>query len=123
MQSWEFILAAGRILLGGFFAVAGFHHFSSIPQISAAMAKRGVPAARAVLVAGSVFQIAAGVLLAVGIQVRASALGLVVFTIAASIMLVNFWSLEGPARESAVSTWKTNLALIGGLLITAARGQ
>jgi putative oxidoreductase len=123
MQSWEWILAAGRILLGGFFAVAGFHHFSGVPQISAAMAKRGVPAARAVLIAGSLFQIAAGVLLAIGIHVRASALGLVAFTVAASIMLVNFWSLEGAARESAVSTWKSNLAIIGGLLVAAAQGR
>jgi len=118
----DLVLAIGRFLLGGFFVVAGIHHFFSVPQVSHAMAQRGVPAATLVLLFGTVFQIAAGVLLLAGVLVQLAALGLVVFTITASIMLVDFWNKEGPARESALNTWKTNLAIIGGLLIAAARG-
>jgi putative oxidoreductase len=43
-----------------------------------------------------------------------------VFTILASILFLNFWMLEGTARAKSVGTWRTNLALIGGLLIAAA---
>jgi len=100
----DLLLMAGRVLLGGFFVVAGIHHFFSIPQISAAMAQRGVPAATPVLLIGSVFQIVAGALLLAGFCVPAAALGLVVFTFAASIMLVDFWNKEGTARESALAT-------------------
>jgi putative oxidoreductase len=110
----------GRLLLGAYFAVAGVHHFSTLAPLTQAMAARGVPAARAVLVVGSVFQTAAGIALALGFVPACAALGLVVFTILASILFCNFWSMEGAPRETAIGTWKTNLALIGGLLIAAA---
>lgn len=110
----------GRLLLGAYFAWAGIHHFTALAPISAAMAARGVPAARAVLVIGSIFQTVCGLALIFAFWPAWAALGLVLFTIAASTMLLNFWSMQGDARASAVSTWKTNLALIGGLLIAAA---
>ena len=34
--------------------------------------------------------------------------------------VLNFWSMQDTARANAIGTWKTNLALIGGLLIAAA---
>lgn len=110
----------GRVLLGGLFVLGGIQHFTSFPAVSEGMVKRGVPMARLVLVVGSIFQIACGVLLMLGLWVTAAALGLVVFTLAASAMFMNFWRLGGEARAGAIGGWKTNLALIGGLLIAAA---
>lgn len=112
----------GRLLIGAYFALAGIHHFRMIPQISQAIAARGVPAAKLVLLTGSTLQIVAGVLLAAGVFVRCAAWALIVFTITASILLVDFWNKRDAARETAVGTWKTNLALIGGLLVVAATG-
>jgi putative oxidoreductase len=110
----------GRALLGAYYAWAGIHHFSSLAPISAAMTARGVPAARAVLVIGSIFQTVCGLVLIFGFWPAWAALGLVLFTIVASIMLVDFWNKQGDARAGAIATWRTNLALIGGLLIAAA---
>ena len=117
------LLALGRLLLGGLFVVGGLHHFFIIPQLTDAIAARGVPFPRIVLIVGSVFQAVAGALLMLGFFVPAAALGLVVFTLLASVMLVNFWSLEGPARETASNVWKSNLAIVGGLLIAAAQAM
>lgn len=109
----------GRVLLGGLFVLGGIHHFTSWPAVSGAMVTRGVPMACLVLAVGSVFQILCGSLLMIGLWVTAAALGLVVFTLVASAMFMNFWSMQGEARTGAISGWKTNLALIGGLLIAA----
>ena len=117
------LLALGRLLLGGLFVVGGLHHFFIIPQLTDAIAARGVRFPRIVLIVGSVFQAVAGALLMLGFFVPAAALGLVVFTLLASVMLVNFWSLEGPARETASNVWKSNLAIVGGLLIAAAQAM
>jgi putative oxidoreductase len=114
------LLIVGRLLLGGLFVYGGVHHLFTIPAITEAMIARGVPAARLVLLAGSAFQFIAGLLLMIGVFVAPAALGLVVFTVAASIMLLNFWDMEGPAREAAKNVWQSNLAIIGGLLIAAA---
>jgi putative oxidoreductase len=61
-----------------------------------------------------------GVALVLGFWPAWAALGLVLFTVVASIMFLDFWSMQGDARSGAIGTWKTNLALIGGLLIAAA---
>ena len=75
------------------------------------------------LLVGSAFQFVAGLLLILGLFVAPAALGLVLFTFAASAMLLNFWDLEGPAREAAINVWQSNLAIVGGLLIAAAHAM
>jgi Predicted membrane protein len=113
----------GRLLLGAYFAWAGIHHFTSLQPIAASMTARGVPAARGVLVIGSIFQTVCGLALIFGFSPAWAALGLVLFTIVASIMFLDFWNKEGEARAGALSSWKTNLALIGGLLLAVAFGS
>jgi putative oxidoreductase len=120
MQSSQWLLVVGRVLLGGLFVWGGIHHFFIIPSLSSVLAARGVPVARFALIAVSLFQIGAGVLLMLGQYVAPAALGLVLFTIVASILMLNFWSLEGPARDAARTGFQTNVAIIGGLLIAAA---
>ena len=110
----------GRLLLGGLFVVGGIHHFFMLPGITQALAARGVPAAKLVLLLGSMFQILAGLALIVGFYPMWAALGLVAFTLAASVLLVNFWGMDGPTRANAITTWQSNLAIIGGLLVAAA---
>jgi putative oxidoreductase len=118
----ESLIVLGRVLLGGFFVAAGIRHFFITPSVRAALAARGAPAPMLLLMTGTIFQIGAGLLLMAGILVRPAALGLVAFTIAASVLLLNFWSLQGAAREAAMNGWKSNLAIIGGLLVAAADG-
>ncbi|ARO25556.1 DoxX family protein [Rhizobium sp. TAL182] len=88
--------------------------------ITDAIEARGIPFVKWVLISGSVFQIAAGLLLMLGLFVAAAAFGLIIFTLAASVMLLNFWDMEGTARDSAINSWKSNMAIIGGLLTAAA---
>lgn len=119
----EVLLVLGRFLLGGLFVYGGVHHLFAIPALTEAIAARGVPAPRLVLLVGSAFQFVAGLLLILGLFVAPAALALVLFTLTASVMLVNFWDMEGPARDAAVNVWLSNLAIVGGLLITAAHAM
>lgn len=114
------LLALGRVLLGGLFVVGGVRHFFIVDIITPMIAARGLPKPKLVLYAGSVFQIAAGLLLMLGLWVVPAAFGLIIFTVAASVMLLNFWDMDGPARQSALSTCLSNGAIVGGLLIAAA---
>jgi putative oxidoreductase len=85
------------------------------------MEVRGVPAAPLVLIVGSLFQIVAGLMLMLGVYAGWGALGLVVFIVIATIMFLNFWDLEGPARDAARAGFQSNMAILGGLLIAAAQ--
>lgn len=115
------LLVVGRLLLGGLFVFAGVRHMFLIPVLTQAIAARGVPFPRLVLLAGSSFQFVGGVLLIVGQWMPAAAFGLIVFTIAASVMLLNFWDMDGPARQNIINAWLSNMAIVGGLLVTAAQ--
>jgi putative oxidoreductase len=121
IETSEILWRLGRFLLGGLFVAGGIRHFFIIPDLAEMMKTRGVPFPKQVLIAGSGFQLVCGLLFILGISVALAAAGLIVFTVSASIMLLNFWSLdEGPEREGLMNAFMTNIAMIGGLLIAAA---
>jgi putative oxidoreductase len=111
---------AGRALLGALFVAGGLRHCFILPVLTQAIAARGVPAARSVLIAGTALQITAGGALMFGLYPIWAVVGLIVFTLAASVMLLNFWSMEGAERVNAVNAWWSNIGIIGGLLVVAA---
>ncbi len=117
------LVLLGRLLLGGLFVFGGVRHLFLIPVLTQVIAARGVPCPRIVLLAGSAFQFVAGLLVILGLFVPSAAFGLVLFTLAASIMLLNFWDMEGQPRQNTINVWLSNIAIIGGLLVTAAQAM
>jgi len=115
----HWMLIAGRILMGGFYVVAGVHHFFLLEPLAQLISARKIPAPRLILIVGSLFQSVAGLLLALSVASMWAALGLIIFTLIASVMLLNFWDQAGEQRRSALTQWQCNLALIGGLLALA----
>lgn len=110
----------GRVLLGSLFLIGGLHHLPIFSALSARLAQRGVPLPRLVLGVGTAWQTVLGVLLVLGLWVPWAALGLVGFTVVASLLLLDFWTLKGPERAAALNQFLTNIAVIGGLLYAAA---
>ncbi len=110
----------GRIGVGGLFVLGAVHHYVEFAPIAQQMADRRLPFPRALLVIGSIFQASCGLLLMVDTYATYAALGLVLFTVVASTMLLDFWNMTGPQRQAAITTWQSNIAIIGGLLVAAA---
>lgn len=119
-MSADLIVLVGRVLLGGMFVAAGLRHLMIVPVLTAAINARGVPFPRIMLLAGTGFQIVAGLALVLGFFVTWAALGLILFTVVASVLLVNFWDKEGEERIALTNAFQTNIGLIGGLLLAAA---
>jgi len=118
-MSVDLMVLVGRILLGGMFVVAGLRHLRIVPVLAPAVAARGMPFPRAVVLAGTGFQIVAGLALVLGFFVTWAALGLVLFTIVASGLLLDFWDKQGEERTALANVFQTNIGLIGGLLLAA----
>lgn len=114
------LIVVARILVGALFIIGGIRHFPALDPMSAAMSARGVPQAKLVLVAGSIYQIVLGIALALGLLVTASALGLILFTALATFMMLNFWDKEGGERNALFNGFLSNVAICGGLLALAA---
>lgn len=118
------LVALGQLLLGALFVYGGINHFFIAPKVAPMIEARGVPFPHLTLYAGSIFQAVCGACLMLGILVAPAALGLVAFTIAASVMLVNFWDLpEGETREMLNGVFASNAAIVGGLLVAAAQAM
>ena len=113
-------LVVGRLLLGGIFVFGGIEHYFVAKPVLGIMGRRGVPMPLAVLIVGSVFQAALGLMLMLGVYVAWASLGLVVFTIAATLMFLHFWDMEGAERVAAQNNATVNVGVIGGLLVLAA---
>lgn len=116
------LIALGQLLIGALFVYGGLTHFGPasekiIPLIEA----RGIPMPRQALYVASVFQLVCGACLMLGVLIVPAALGLVLFTIVASVAMANFWDQPpGEAREMMQNVWASNVAIVGGLLLAAA---
>ena len=111
--------ALGALLIGGVFVWAGIEHFVKFRAMTEYLTARQFPAPVVLLAAGSALEIVAGSLLAMGIAMPFAAAALVVFTLAANMLLLRFWACEGLERQTLRSAFLVNFAVIGGLLLAA----
>lgn len=112
----------GLILIGGVFAWGGVHHFLHFRTTAAWLASRKWPAPAVLLTLGSLLQIAGGLALMVGQYVQIAALALILFTVVASVTLLDFWNQPDDARTTAQNGFTANIALIGGLILACSIG-
>lgn len=112
------LIALGQLLIGALFVYGGLSHFGpAAEKIIPLFEARGVPMPRQALYVASVFQLVCGAGLMLGVLIVPAALGLILFTIAASVVMANFWDMP---REALQNVWASNIAIIGGLLLAAA---
>lgn len=75
MSDQSLLTHLGYALLGLFYVAGGVYHFKHFSELSAALCTRRIPLPGVTLVLGSVFQIAAGLMLTLQVGVRFSAIG------------------------------------------------
>jgi len=122
MMESDVLVIFGRVLLGGLFVLGGVRHFGELGPLTEAVRARGVPLPRASLIGASLFQIVAGAMLMFGLFVPWAVAGLIAFTLVSSTVMLDFWNKPAEARNGMINVWCSNIAIIGGLLITAAAG-
>lgn len=110
----------GFILLGGVFVWAGLEHFLRFRALAGQLGEHGFPAPGPLLAAGSLLEVTAGLCVVLGFHRSYAAAALIVFTVAASALALNFWRYSGPQRQGLRSAFIINFAVVGGLLLAMA---
>jgi len=113
----------GRLLLSALFIVSGIWHITHFPTTVAYFNRIGVPVAEAMGVITILVELGGGILLAVGWRRRWVAWFLAGFVVVATAMGHRFWEADPSRFFGEMNNFLKNLAIIGGLLIFAARDK
>jgi uncharacterized membrane protein YphA (DoxX/SURF4 family) len=81
-----------------------------------------IPLTPILLLVATLFELLGGLSVLLGVKEKLGATLLVLFLIPTTILLHQFWFVEGAAREAQLAHFLKNLAIIGGLLMIILQG-
>jgi putative oxidoreductase len=113
---------AGRALLALLFIPAGFGKIAGFAGVTGYIASKGLPLPAVGTAIAIAVELGLGLLLLVGWRTRLAALGIAVFTLAASFIFHAYWGAPAEQVMAEQMNFFKNLAISGGLLAIAAFG-
>ncbi|MDP3739190.1 MAG: DoxX family protein [Hyphomonadaceae bacterium] len=117
----ESVLLAARIVVGGAFLIIGIRNVANHKMIGEMLKANKFPAAELLALTGIGMQIAFGALMIVGLFPVVAALGLLVFTVTATLMAHSFWTFRDKTERAAqINVFLANMIVVGGLLALVA---
>lgn len=112
----------GRLLLAMLFLPAGIAKIGGYAGTVGYIASKGLPLPEVGALVAIVVEVGGGLALIAGFGTRFAALGLALFTLAASVVFHNYWALPVDQQMVQQLMFFKNIAVIGGLLTLAAWG-
>ncbi len=116
------VVVIARVLLGLMFLLAGLSKFGNLQGTAGYIASAGLPMGSVLAVLTAVLEVVGSLALIVGFQARYAALALAVFTLLASVLFHNFWSMPADKQMMQQLMFLKNLAVAGGLLFVFSFG-
>jgi putative oxidoreductase len=83
----------------------------------AMMQAKGLPQANLLLFLATLLKYTAGTMMILHFHSSLAAMGLLIFTVLATIIFDNFWSATGRDRQMLYFAFLSNLSVMGGLLL------
>jgi putative oxidoreductase len=109
----------GRIIVGGFFLMSGFNHFAKLNMMAGYAKSKGMPAPEVAVGGSGVLLVLGGASMLLGYHPTIGAILLVVFLLAASFGIHNFWTVKDPqAKMNEQINFLKDIALLGFVLMT-----
>lgn len=112
----------GRLLLAALFLPAGIAKIGGYAGTVGYIASKGLPLPEVGALVAIVVEVGGGLALIAGFGTRFAALGLALFTLAASVVFHNYWALPADQQMVQQLMFFKNIAVVGGLLTLAAWG-
>lgn len=112
----------GRLLLAALFLPAGVAKIGGYAGTVGYIASKGLPLPEVGALVAIMVEVGGGLALIAGFGTRFAALGLALFTLAASVVFHNYWALPADQQMVQQLMFFKNIAVVGGLLTLAAWG-
>ena len=116
-------LLFGRLLVGGVYIFSGILNLVGMNGSIGYAASKGVPAPGILVPLATLIMIAAGISFITGFQPTLGVLAVWAFLLPVTLMMHNFWALQGQERFGELVSFKNNLGLLGGALMLLAIPQ
>ncbi|TSA87908.1 DoxX family protein [Deinococcus detaillensis] len=114
----------GRAALASIFVQGGLSALQHPQQRAKLVERAGLPQPELLTQINGGIMAASGVLMALGIMPRTSALALLSSMVPTTVVGHPFWQLEGAERQGQMLHFAKNVAMMGGLLLVVAdRGK
>ena len=114
--------AAGRAALAGIFIQSGMDALRHPAGRAQLVERAGLPEPELLTRINGGVMAGAGGLMALGLAPRSSALALLASLLPTTIVGHAFWDAEGAERQSQLTHFAKNIAMMGGLLLVVADG-
>ncbi|MCX6755677.1 MAG: DoxX family protein [Candidatus Nomurabacteria bacterium] len=111
----------GRVLLGGYFLMSAYNHFSKSEMLTNYAKSKNVPLAHLAVLLTGVMLLLGGFGILLWVYLKASIALLAIFLTFVTIQMHAFWKITDPASKmSEQMSFTKNMALLGALLIIIA---
>ena len=108
----------GRILVGCYFLMNAFHHFTQFRQLAPHAAAHGVPAPEVAVLGAGVLLLVAGLSFLLGVFPRLGVAAIVAFLVPVTLVMHAFWTDRDPTvRMNDFINFTKNVALLGSSLM------
>ena len=111
-----------RILLALMFVLAGLSKFGNLSGTAGYIGSKGLPLPMLLAIATAVLEVVGGLAIVVGYRARIAGLVLALFTLLASLLFHDFWSLPADQQMVQQLMFMKNISVAGVPLILAAFG-
>ena len=119
LQALQILFLVGRIIVGGYFLMAGFNHFKNANMMAGYATSKGTPSAKAAVIGTGVLLVLGGASFLLGYHPTIGTILLVIFLLGVSFKIHNFWTIaDAQARRNEQAHFGKNVVMIGFLLMT-----
>lgn len=113
------LLVAARVLFGGVIAFMGLNHFLQLDEMSGYAEYKGVPAARASVVASGAVLVLGGLGIVTGVFPLVSGIAVAGFLVVSAVLMHDFWTVDGEEQQTEMTQFLKNIVIAGGALAFA----
>jgi uncharacterized membrane protein YphA (DoxX/SURF4 family) len=116
-QASQIAFMLGRLLVGGMYLGAGINNLMHLGATAGYAASKGVPDPVFLVVVASALLVIGGLSLLTGFQPRVGVAAVLLFLIPVTVVMHNFWALQGMAADLEQHSFLGNVALGGSVLM------
>lgn len=119
----DIVFLIGRIVFAGVLLVMAFPHFKNYQQMAGYAGSKGVPAPSLTVIGSGVVLVLGALSILTGIQPTLGVALIEVFFLPVTLMMHDFWMIDGEGRVTQQIQFNKNVAIAGAALIFLAIPQ